>query len=617
VKSQNNFYQLVSYKTGEHFTEEQFFSPDFQCDGPVDMKYDYEYIKKRLNTFALQNAPISALKYLDFYPINDLTKVVSLKEGGTPLYHAQNLGKELGLEKLFVKNEGANPTGVFKDRGTLTEVTKALEIGAKAVCIASSGNMAASVSAYCALAKIPCYVLVPESTPIGKLVQINSYGGIVMQIRGDYSTCVAIAEIISKKNNYYLAGDYVYRREGQKSCAYEIVEQLNWKAPDYVMCPVGCGTNFAAVYKGFKEFHQLGFIDRMPRMIGIQPVGCNPVVEAYNKKMKGEYIKIESTNTVCSAVAVANPLDGAMVLDGIYDTDGAAFEITDVETLEAQRLLANSEGIFTEPSGALSISGLQRAISQLKIPANATVVSIACGNGLKDPLTVVKHMPLPPTMAADWEEVQRFINSPLCKVKKVNIGNLNKLLWEKAPEKEKIAEIIIKEFDINLEGELLDQVVNEVGKFDRRGKHIREVDLKGIVENVLKDFSGKKPAVRIIDYQISAQKEKRVQANAVIEFLGQEIKAHADGVGPVDALINALRKSIKNHPEDIECALTDYRVSIKTQGTASAVDVEIDVTDKFDHKVVGSATSPDIIEASIEAFIKAYNALYWRQKSRQ
>lgn len=608
------FYKLVSYATKQEFTEEEFFSPEFKCEGPVDMEYDYELIKKRLNHFALKNAPISSLKYLDFYPIQDLSKIVTLQEGGTPLYHAKNLGQELGLNQVYVKNEGANPTGVFKDRGSLTEVTKAREINAKAVCLASSGNMAASVSAYSALAKIPCYVLVPEGTPIGKLVQITSYGGNVIQIRSDYSTCARLAEEISRQNNFYLAGDYVYRREGQKSCAYEIVEQLNWKAPDYVLCPIGCGTNFSAIWKGFKEFHQLGLIEKMPKMVGIQPQGCNPLVNAFESKSKNT-TPLKSLNTVCSAVAVANPLDGAIALDAIYSTNGAAIEVTDEETLEAQRLLANKEAIFTEPSGALSVSGLKAAKEMLNIQPDEIVVSIACGNGLKDPLTVMKHMPSPPTMDADVEEINRFLESPVSKLKHISIANLNKLLWKDAPTKQKVKETITEEFEITLDGEILDNIYEEIQKFDRKDKHVREADLKGIIENILKEFSVKKPVVKIIDYEVSAQKEKRVQAKASIEFLGQEIQSHADGVGPVDALINVLRKAIANHPEDIEIALTDYKVQIKTKGTASAVEVAIDVKDKFGNTAIGSATSPDIIQASIDAFVKGYNTLYWKQHS--
>jgi len=612
VPNSKKFYTLKSFKSQQEFTEEEFFSPDFKCEGPIDMEYDYDLIKKRLNFFALKNAPISSLKYLDFYPIQDLSKIVTLQEGGTPLYHAKNLGKELGLNKVYIKNEGANPTGVFKDRGSLTEVTKASEINAKAICLASSGNMAASVSAYSALAKIPCYVFVPEGTPIGKLVQIVSYGGNVIQIRNDYSTCARIAEKISRHNNFYLAGDYVYRREGQKSCAYEIVEQLNWKAPDYLICPVGCGTNFSAIWKGFVEFHKLGLIDKIPRMIGIQPDGCNPVVQAYKKGNK-ETKTLKSLQTVCSAVAVANPLDGMIALEAIYSTNGGAFEVHDEETLEAQRLLANHEAIFTEPSGALSISGLQRVKEELNISENEVVVCVACGNGLKDPITVMKNMPSPPTMDADIDEINSFLKSPLSRIKPVSIAKLGKMLWEKAPNKEKVKEIIAEDFDITIEGEMLDNIYEEIKKFDKRGKNVREVDLKGIIENMLKEFSAKKPAVKILDYEATAQKEKRVKGKTTIEFLDQEIQSHADGVGPVDALINSIRKAISNHPEDIDCSLTDYRVQIKTKGTSSAVEVEIDVKDKFGNTAIGSATSPDIIEASIDAFIKGYNTLYWKQ----
>ncbi|MEK9185913.1 MAG: pyridoxal-phosphate dependent enzyme, partial [Patescibacteria group bacterium] len=151
------------------------------------------------------------MKYLTLYPILDLSKIVSLNEGGTPLHRCKNLCKQFKIKNLYIKNEGANPTGVFKDRGTLVEITKALEMGAKAVCLASTGNMAASVAAYCTIAKIPCYVLVPEGTPIGKLAQTLSYGARIIQVRGTYSDCAKLAAEMAKKHHFYLAGDYVFR----------------------------------------------------------------------------------------------------------------------------------------------------------------------------------------------------------------------------------------------------------------------------------------------------------------------------------------------------------------------------------------------------------------------
>lgn len=193
------------------------------------------------------------------------------------------MAKDLGVKRLYIKNEGMNPTGVFKDRGTLVEITKAKEQGAKAICVASTGNMAGSVAAYASIANLPCYVAVPEGTPIGKMAQSLSYGARVLQIRGTYNDAASIAEQMSRRYGYYLAGDYAFRIEGQKSQAFEIVEQLDWQAPAVVIVPMGCGTNIAALWKGFKEFYELGLISSLPRMIGVQPIGCSPIVAAFNQ----------------------------------------------------------------------------------------------------------------------------------------------------------------------------------------------------------------------------------------------------------------------------------------------------------------------------------------------
>src|SRR3989338_3036866 len=200
VTLNENFYTLKCLKCAREYDEHETCTTCLKCGGPLDVVYNYDFIRQRLNLYALKNSPISALKYLTFYPIINLEKIVTLNEGGTPLHRCRNLSGRFGLKNLYVKNEGANPTGVFKDRGTLVEITKALEMGAKAVCFASTGNMAASVAAYCTLAKIPCYVLFPEGTPIGKLAQTLSYGARIIQVRGTYSQCAALAVKLAKRH---------------------------------------------------------------------------------------------------------------------------------------------------------------------------------------------------------------------------------------------------------------------------------------------------------------------------------------------------------------------------------------------------------------------------------
>ncbi|MEK6837193.1 MAG: threonine synthase, partial [Nanoarchaeota archaeon] len=331
----------------------------------------------------IKSAPPLAAKYIDFYPIRDKRNIVSLHEGGTPLYKCKNLGKQLNLTNLYVKNEGANPTGAFKDRGTMVEITKAIELGKKAVVVASSGNMAASVSAYCANANLPAYILVPQGIPIGKLAQTLSYGARVIQVRSSYDDAAKITRKISEKHNFYLAGDYAYRREGQKSQAYEIVEQLNWEVPDKVIVPVGCGTNSSAIWKGFKEYKQLGLIEKLPQIIGVQAKGADPVVEAFNKKLK-EVIPIKNPSTVCSAISVGDPLDGLLILNALRESKGNAVSVDDNSALEAEKLLAKTQSTFVEPAAATTLAALQQMSEQGKVDKDEKIVLVLTGAGLKD-----------------------------------------------------------------------------------------------------------------------------------------------------------------------------------------------------------------------------------------
>ncbi len=611
VTLHENFYTLKCISCEKEYDERTTCTTCIECGDPLDVIYNYDFIKKRLNIYSLKNSPISALKYLTLYPILNLDKIISLNEGGTPLHHCKNLSEKFGIKNLYIKNEGANPTGVFKDRGTLVEITKALEMGAKAVCVASTGNMAASVSAYCSIAKIPCYVLVPEGTPIGKLAQTLSYGARIIQVRGQYSDCAKLAVEMAEKHGFYLAGDYVFRLEGQKSQAYEIVEQLGWKVPDYVLCPVGCGTNLSAIWKGFVELKKLDLIDKLPKLIAVQTHGCNVVVEAF-KANRDDYTAHEKVSTVCSAIAAADPLDGKKVLSALKESKGEAVELADDDVLLIEQLMAKEEAIFVEPSGALPMAAVDHLSQKGFFNQDDIVVCIATGNGLKDPKSAVKILPDPPTIDPDIAEVDSYLEHKLYQIQSEGLKNKNKILWQEIPDIKALRDIINQEFGAELTEGILEKTLEEIKAFAAKGKSLSKQDLQNIIEEQVDEYNLKEKHLEILDFEAKTSKKEEAHATVKLKFGEKTLDGEARGVGLVDAILSAVKNSIAEH-DKIEMKLTDYNVEIFTGGIDASVKVMIKAEDKNGNEIISHATSPDVIVASINAFEKCYNFLYNKQ----
>jgi threonine synthase len=316
-----------------------------KCGDILEIKLDYDTTKDMLQKSNWRKTPLSVWRYRDLMPIRDQSKIVTLNEGGTGFHQCKRLGKALGLKELYVKNEGENPTGSFKDRGMTVGVTKAVELGVKSVICASTGNTSASLAAYAAKAGLQCAVLIPSGKiAYGKLAQAMIYGSKVLQVRGNFDQALDIVFKISEKhgNIYLLNSINPFRIEGQKSLGFEICEQLNNESPDRIIVPVGNAGNISAIWKGFTEFHNLGFVKTLPKMTGIQAAGSAPIAEMIKTGSK-EIKPVAKPETVATAIRIGAPVSWKKAVNAIRDSGGTAETVTDDEILDAQKTLSRLE----------------------------------------------------------------------------------------------------------------------------------------------------------------------------------------------------------------------------------------------------------------------------------
>ena len=321
-------------------------------------------------------------KYRKYLPVSELTKVVSLCEGATPLIKADNLAREIGLNiNLYLKYEGLNPTGSFKDRGMTMAVTKAKEEGSKAVICASTGNTSASAAAYAARAGMSCCVLIPDGhIAMGKLSQAMMYGANIIAINGNFDEALdAVREISSNYPITLVNSVNPYRIEGQKTGAFEIVDDL-LDAPDYHFIPVGNAGNITAYWKGYKEYYAENKCSKLPKMMGVQAQGAAPIVLGH---------KIDDPETIATAIRIGNPASWKYAQTALDESNGKIDMVSDDEILNAYRLLTRTEGVFAEPASASSVAGLIKLKNEIK--ENTTVVCVLTGNGLKDPNNAIEY----------------------------------------------------------------------------------------------------------------------------------------------------------------------------------------------------------------------------------
>jgi threonine synthase len=379
-----------------------------KCGDILEVKFEADELAENLKTSDWKTKPLGVWRYRPFMPIHETTKLVTLSEGGTGLHLSERLGNELGIKNLYVKNEGENPTGSFKDRGMTVGVTKAVELGARHVICASTGNTSASLAAYAARAGIRCTVLIPSGKiAYGKLSQAMIHGAKVLQVRGNFDEALEFVLKLAEKHKdiYLLNSINPFRIEGQKSLGYEICEQLNYEAPDRIIIPVGNAGNISAVWKGLREFYELGLIKKLPKMTGIQAAGSAPIAQAI-KTGSDKIIPVQNPETVATAIRIGAPVSWKKAVNAIRESHGTAETVTDEEILDAQKTLARVEGIFVEPASASSIAGLRKLIKKGVILEDEKVVCITTGHGLKDPDTAIKQSEKPIEVDAEITAIE-------------------------------------------------------------------------------------------------------------------------------------------------------------------------------------------------------------------
>ncbi|WP_457626187.1 threonine synthase [Persephonella sp.] len=342
--------------------------------------------------------------YRDFLPVTEKTPVVTLCEGNTPLIDAPNLSKRIAPDKnlkIFLKYEGLNPTGSFKDRGMTLAISKAKESGKTAVICASTGNTSASAAAYAARAGMDAYVILPKgAVALGKLSQAMVYGAKIIALMGNFDDALSIVREIGDKYPVEVVNSVnPYRIEGQKTAAFEIIDALG-DAPDFHFIPVGNAGNITAYWKGYKEYKEAGKSQKLPRMIGWQAEGAAPIVKGF---------PIKNPQTIATAIKIGNPYSWQPALQAARESNGFIDAVSDEEILEAYRLVASSEGVFCEPASAASIAGVIKAYRKGLFKGEETIVCTLTGNGLKDPDTVIKASEKPVEMPPDLNEIAKYL----------------------------------------------------------------------------------------------------------------------------------------------------------------------------------------------------------------
>ena len=381
------------------------------CFGPLEVDYNYDVIRPGLTRAKIESGPRTLWRYWDLLPVES-KNLVTIHEGFTPLFHAKHLGRELGLKNLYIKNDSVNPTYSFKDRVVSVALTRAKELGFDTVACASTGNLAGAVSAYGASSGLKTFVFIPADLEQGKIIGAGVYDPVLVGVRGNYDEvnrlCAEVADAF--KWAFVNVNVRPYYAEGSKTLGFEVAEQLGWRAPDHCVVPMASGSLLTKIHKGLQEFQELGLIPKQKtRMSGAQATGYAPVVTAVQEGT--DIVKPVRPNTIAKSLAIGNPADGPYAAKIIKGTGGHAEDVTDEEVVDGIKLLARTEGLFTETAGGVTIGVWKKLAASGKIASDETVVAFITGSGYKTieavaGRTAVLH-DIPPTLEAFGSLQQR------------------------------------------------------------------------------------------------------------------------------------------------------------------------------------------------------------------
>ncbi len=381
------------------------------CFGPLEVEYDYEAMKGKVTRASIEAKTRNLWRYSDLLPC-DGTPKAGLNSGWTPFKRAKNLEKVLGVKELYIKDDSANyPTWSYKERVVSVAITKAIELGYDTVGCASTGNLANSVAAHAAQAGLKAFVMIPHDLELGKVLGSLIFGPTMVRIQGNYDDVNRLCSEIADKYGWAIVNVNLrpFYTEGAKTFGFEIAEQYGWKLPKHTVVPTAGGTILPKIYKGYQEFIKLGLVeDNQPKIYSAQAAGCNPVVEAI--RAGRELIKPQKPKTIAKSIAIGNPADGFYVVQAVKQSGGWGEDATDPEIVEAIKLLAKTEGIWTEPAGGTTLACAIKLINSGRIPRDESICVSITGNGLKTTEVVVDHLTPPQSIPAKLEAFDAFVN---------------------------------------------------------------------------------------------------------------------------------------------------------------------------------------------------------------